>query len=186
VRKIEVVLEGTWPLLMNPMSRETLLGIRDGIQPVKRRDVPLAKEAGSKIYRKGKRFGIPMGNLLSCLNEAGRNFKFQRNKTIGTADASLIPAFTEFHDDFFPFLGKAKWDVDVRHGRNKDGSANCIVRPKFSGWSIKVNFSFDDKQGVSVETMKKLFEWAGRAIGLGSFRKKSFFGRFRVKSWKAK
>lgn len=185
MRTVEAVLEGTWPLLMNPMSEEKLLEIRSKNYKPKARDLSLQREAEEKIYRKGRTMGIPVDNLLSCLNEAGRNFKFQGKKSISTAETSLIPAFIEFHSDFVPFVGNPKWVVDIRAGRNKDGSANCIVRPKFPNWSVKVTFSFDDKQGVALETLEQLFAWAGRAIGLGSFRKKNFFGRFRVKSWKA-
>lgn len=187
--RVLVTLENTSPLLMNPMSREKLLEIRDKQYKPKNRNRTLEQEAGEKLYRasngKGS-VGIPAENLMACLVAAGRNVQYAGKKNISNAESTILPAFLHLDGDFFPFAGKPKWEVDVRRGVNQDGGSNCIVRPKFRKWEMAVPVEIDESQEVSEETIRKLFDWAGRAVGLCDFRpaKKGIFGCFRVKQWK--
>lgn len=135
--------------------------------------------------------------LFASLVAAGRKVKNGRSQ-ISTASSSTVPDFLEIKGFFFPFLGipenveprSAKerefWKVDKRRGcLPKDGTAVCLIRPRFNNWEFEVTVVYDGEK-INGGVVKDLFTNAGAAQGLGSFRPncKGPFGRFEVTSWK--
>lgn len=185
---IKVTCQGVSPLLMNPMSDETLEGLRTGVRTSKPTDLTSEQEAEKKLYKdsnNGNMIGIPALNLYSCMIEAGRSVK-NGKKQISTKDSSSLPSFLQIDEEFLPFINEAKWVVDKRRGRlPKDGTAVCLVRPKFPEWEFKVTLRVDETI-CAENTARKLVETAGNSIGLGAFRPtcRGPFGRFKITEWK--
>lgn len=181
--EIKIECEGLSPFLMNPATDELLEELRTGVRAPRVRDLPPEKEAEKKLIKQDGKIGIPAQYLYSCLIEAGRYNKLGK-KQISTKDSSLIPSFLWIKELFFPFSG-ADWKVDMRRGRLPDGTAVCIVRPRFDRWEFSATLIVDEKQ-ISEENVRNLLNDAGSKIGLGDFRPscKGPFGRFRIIKWK--
>lgn len=174
-------------ILMNPMTEATLEGLRTGVHPPKQKDRPAIEVAEERVIKDAEgNPGIPMEYLFSCLVEAGRHVKNNGKKQISTATSSLLPSFLTIEEAFLPFIKHSDMVVDMRRGRlPKDGTAVCLVRPKFEQWTCEVTLEIDESI-ANEKTVRELLKVAGTAIGLGDFRpaKRGPFGRFEVASWK--
>lgn len=184
--KVRVRCEGISPLLMNRVPDELLEQLRTKTTKPKVRDISQADEAFGKIYLdETKKPGIPVENLFSCLVNAGRMVKIDARRSMSTATSTLLPMFMSLEEQFLPFHGEPKHEIDLRRGRNpKDGVMVALVRPKFRSWSFDVTVEINDKL-INVEHIRRLFDTAGTAMGLGDFRPscKGQFGRFKVTEW---
>ena len=194
MRTAKVKCVGVKPILMDPMTDEVLEGLRTGVRPNVRRDRPALDVARERIYRENgdkSSIGLPSEMLFASLVAAGRNVK-NGKKQVSTASTTTLPDFFSIQDLFLPFSNVKKgkkegesWKVDKRRGRLKDGTAVCIVRPRFDKWEFEVIVEYDEKK-ADESIIKDLFANAGSAQGLGAFRPncKGPFGRFKVASWK--
>ncbi|MHA2063381.1 MAG: hypothetical protein ACXABY_03265 [Candidatus Thorarchaeota archaeon] len=194
---IKAKFRGTSPLMMNPMNEATLLSIRDKTPVPKKMDETPDEEAARNMYRednnpKGK-IGIPVECLFACTRDAGVYHKYGSPPVkISTGVKTSLPAFIRFQETFFMLTnGNGKtvtdkdWVTDVRMGKNKEGQAICIVRPKFKNWGFQATLIVDDSQ-IPVETVRNLMVSAGSKTGLMAFRpaKKGTFGCFEIVDWK--
>lgn len=179
-------------MLMDPMTDEILESLRTGVRVDKPRDRPIEEVAREKLYREngdGSRVGLPAEMLFASLVAAGRNVK-NGKKQVSTATTTTLPSFFMIEDIFIPFSniprGKEDkyWKPDKRRGRLKDGTAVCIVRPRFDEWEFEVSVRYDEKK-VHQSVLKALFENAGCAQGLAAFRPncKGPFGQFEMVEW---
>ena len=120
--------------------------------------------------------------------EAGRQVKLTGKRSISTKDSSLLPSFLTIEEFFLPFTDqKVEWVTDKRRGKlPKDGTAVCIVRPKFDKWGFSATFIINEDEAAE-EKIRDLANRAGSAVGLGDFRPacRGPFGRFKVESWKS-
>lgn len=188
IKTIAVHCVGISPILMNPMTEETLDELYGGAAARKPKtgQVPQKQVAEAKIIKDGDdRVGLPVEYLFSCLVGAGRFVKYDAKKNISNASSTLIPSFMSIEELFLPFDNQdAKWFVDKRRGRLSNGTAVCILRPRFEDWSFDVTIEIDDQE-ISEEKVKELFRRAGTAVGLGDFRPacRGPFGRFKIERW---
>lgn len=197
-RTVRVLCRGISPILMDQMTEETLDSLATSVRQNKPKDRPFADVAEEKIYRDPmtERIGIPSEMLFACLVAAGRKVKNGKSQ-ISTATSSTVPDFLEIPDFFFPFLGipenveprsedeRQHWKVDKRRGRLPiNGTAVCLIRPRFNNWEFKVTVIYDADK-IDGSTLKALFVNAGSGQGLGSFRPncRGTFGKFVVVSW---
>ncbi len=183
-------------MLMNPMDEKTLMGLLTKTPVPKKTDVTREDIAKDKIYRDPttNQMGIPAGNLLSCLTAAGAYEKVNK-KQLSTGEKSIIPSFLAIQEEFIPFdsldeEGNIPYVADMRRGVMKNGASSvavAIVRPLFKAWGFTCHVEFDEKQMVSEDIVKNLFNHAGSKVGLGDFRpaKRGPFGRFRFVEWKS-
>lgn len=190
----KVTCTGVSPILMDPMTDAVLEGLRTGVRPNILRDRPAVDVAREKIYRQNgekSSIGLPAEMLFASLVAAGRNVK-NGKKQVSTVKTTTLPDFFSIQDYFLPFSNIKKkgkkddsWKVDKRRGRLNDGTAICIVRPRFDKWEFEVTVEYDEKK-ADKSIIKALFANAGSAQGLGAFRPncKGPFGRFRVTRWK--
>lgn len=197
MQRFEVQCAGLSPILMDPMTEETLDAIGTGNRPPEVRDRPVEDIAAGKIYRDldTKRIGLPVEMLISCLVGAGRKVKNNKMQ-ISTAKDTTLFDFLTVDGIFLPFAnipeeaaGEEKaemkfWRVDKRRGVGNTGVAVRVIRPSFKDWAFTVTIEIDESK-VNEMTVRKLFDVAGSAVGLGSFRpsKKGPFGRFVVRKW---
>lgn len=189
--RVVVVCEGTSPLLMNQMGRETLEALR---QPSLRKPINTEwtpqEEAASRLYRNGEsaRTGIPVVCLFASLREAGRQVPFKAKTKVSTKETTLLFSFLKIEEDFleFPSDMSKSWHVDQRPGRNpNNGAAVCLTRPMFDHWGFACTIEVDTDR-ASLELVRKLFDEAGASQGIGDFRpnRRGPYGCFAVREWK--
>lgn len=170
--------------MMDRMDESTLESLRTRIRKPRLTDITPQQEAERKIYRDGNgKIGFPALMLFACLREAGRYIKFDGKRQISTSEETILPALLTIEEEFLPFLNGNSWVIDRRRAVNhQDNSAVCVVRPRFDKWEFEVTIDINEKM-VSEDTVRQLFDLAGKMKGLGAFRKKGPFGRFKVVEW---
>lgn len=76
-------------------------------------------------------------------------------------------------------------EVDKRSAVNKNVKARVmVIRPKWNaGWKVKFNVFVDDNT-MTKETVAELLNYAGKYVGIGSYRptNNGYFGRFEVEN----
>lgn len=193
-KTIMVKLASVSPILMNPATAELLDDLEFGAAARGKvsKDTPSKEKAEKKVIRDEKgQIGIPVEYLFSCLREAGRFVKYDSKKSISTKESTLLPAFLDIKELFFPFDDQqAEWKVDRRKGTLKNSAtpvAVTIIRPRFDNWTCCLTIEVDTNKdtGINIEKIRDLFDKAGKMIGLGDFRpaKNGVFGRFKVAEW---
>lgn len=201
MRTVRVKCVFVAPLLVDRMSDETLEELRTGVRAKKQKDRPAKEVAAEKIYHEwfpGEEghedlgpIGLPAGMLFASSVRAGQNVK-NGKKQVSTAKASTLPDFMSVEELFVPLMYEGKpvteehWSVDKRRGRLQDGTAICIVRPKFrAGCDFEFTINYEESK-VDDTTVKAIIANAGSAQGIGSFRPncRGQFGRFRLKTVK--
>lgn len=199
MKLMRFIIKGLSPgLLLNPATNELLKHLRDGTRPQKRTDWTVEEECGTKLYRSEKNMqgiasmGLPMQNIMSSTVLAGQHVKSGK-KNLSTAKSTTVFDFLEFVEDFCVFHGtdengNVPWKPFLVKGTMHNAgseTAVCIVRPRISEWRLLFTLKFDDKRGISEDTVLKLVEIAGRKIGLCDWRpqKKGRFGRFVIEKF---
>jgi hypothetical protein len=189
--RYHVVVGNISPMLMNPMTDKTLTMLRERKRKQPKTDWPIEEEARTKLFATPNgNLAIPSTNLLACLVNAGRKVK-QGKVQLSTAETSMVPALITIEQDYLLLNGNGTgikynppYVPDKRRGCNPaDGVAVCLVRPKFPHWGFECTIEIDDTE-INLEAVRKLFEQAGKFVGLGDFRpqKRGPFGRFELLS----
>lgn len=196
LQHVEVTIEGVTPLLLNPMSEKTLLGIQSGSKPPKhaKGQFTPTEEAESKLEDRTdeKGFFIPREMLMANLVTAGKWIRLDGKRQLTSGKATLVTAFVKILDERLyivdPKTGsKPDWRVHMSRGTNENAGKStgiCITRPCFDRWSIKVNALIDLRE-LSESTYRQLFDYAGSRHGIGAWRleNRGVFGEFRVACW---
>lgn len=198
-RRMNIVARGCDPgLIMNPATRDMLLGLHQGSEGkaaiVKGRPYPIV--AREKLCRRDEDpkgdLGIKTDCLFAAVVAAGTQVKRNARSGFSNARSSVLGGRMSFDRDFLEFLPDSLqtdgteegegWIVDVRRGRIPNiGTAVCIVRPRLPKWAIKFSITYDPKL-LPDDKAFSLVEIAGRDIGLGDFRVacKGRYGRFEI------
>lgn len=190
LKTIMVECKGISPIIMDRPDPNLLMALHFKTKQASPRDKTPEQVAQEKVYTDGDtRPGIPVENLLACLVEAGRSVKYAGKKMVSTVGSTFLYAFMAVKETFLHFSDveglPPTYKVDVRRGVNPNGGEMvCLIRPRYDAWSFVVTIEVDTEQ-VTEAVARELFEIAGRAIGLGSFRpsKRGPFGRFKVIEW---
>ncbi len=72
--------------------------------------------------------------------------------------------------------------IDKRSAVNRNVKARVIVvRPRWNQWSAEFTLSVDE-DSITIETITQIIEYAGKYVGIGSFRptNNGLFGRFNL------
>ena len=184
---VAVTCRGKTPLLMNRVSEEELLKIRDKVKAPKGAPRPAPREeCEKKVYvdLDGKPY-LPVNMLYSCLVAAGQHVRLDGKKQISTAKSTALPTFLTLDDTSIALNAPKPWEVDLRQGRNPNGGELVVLcRPRFDEWAFTVNITIDTRQ-IAEMTMRELFDIAGVRCGLGDFRpnRKGIFGQFLIEKW---
>jgi hypothetical protein len=186
-RTINVVIEGTTPLLCNRFTDAAMMSASNGTRMSAIGDKGTPREqAEQKLYiGHDKKPMIPQPNLFRCLIDAGTFFKAGKGK-VTTAKSSMIPACIEIVGVELPIQHKEPWAVDTRAVRipSTGGRIGCH-RPCFHDWKLSFTMSIDTDM-ISPKLVREIVDAAGKRIGLGDFRPscKGPFGKFVVTNWK--
>jgi hypothetical protein len=184
---VDVVIEGTTPLLCNKFTDAAAMSATSGNRMVAIGDKGTPKEqAAAKLYvgHDGKPC-IPQPNLFRCLIDSGTFFKAGKSK-VTTQKSSLIPACVEIDGIELALDSKEGWTVDTRAVRIPSTGGRILChRPSFNDWRIKFTMSVDTDL-ITVKMVRELLDAGGKRIGLGDFRPacKGPFGKFVVVEWK--
>jgi len=189
---VQIVCRGLTPLLMNRMSESTLEGLRTKQKKPKAANIGTTitprEEATPKVYTHGGNPIIPAENLMSCLIAAGVFVRLDAKRQMSTGKSTMLPGFVTLLDFAIPLVADGKpatWEADVRKGTNPNGGeAVAICRPRFDAWGFTTRILIDDKE-IGENTIRDLWDKAGKRIGLGDFRpaRKGIFGQFIVDHW---
>ena len=182
--RFQVTLKSTSPLLLNRMGDDELLGLRDKTRKKSKvaAKPSLFDEAKSKLHLNGDGNPcVPQPMLMGSLINAGVFIRLDQKRQLSTAKSTLLPGLLVLEAPSFPLLmpdskkeeskwGLAPWHYDVRKGKNPNGGeAVCLVRPLFEIWAITFSVLLDTEE-LPEDTYRKLFELAGRRIGIGDYR----------------
>lgn len=192
--RIRAKLVGISPLLMNCMSQDVLLGMRDKSgKKAKAATTVLtpAEEAEKKLYLDTAGYPhLPVENLFATLKGAGRQVRLDGKRQISTAKSTILPSLMTIDTVSLPIMlskepRRATWEADVKRGVNPNGGeAVVIVRPRFDDWSVAVEVTVFVNE-ITESAIRRLFDIAGSSVGLCDFRpaRGGTYGRFRVDEW---
>lgn len=181
--KYSVTIKGVTPYMQHRMDDEKLqewetrrkkIIERDGL------DTEAEKLAAyhSFIDENGN-FYLPSDHIRMSLINAGT---FMKSK-VGNARKSMANIVAAMFSINPEQIELPKFDtVDVRSAVNKNVKARIIVkRPKWMDWSAKFTLIIDD-DSITKDTVEDLLSYAGRYVGIGSYRPehRGQFGRFEV------
>lgn len=188
MKTIDIVIEGTTPLLMNKFHDAAQMAATNGtrLSSIGEKGTP-REQASLKLYvgHDGKPM-IPQPNLFRCIIDAGTYFKAGKSK-VTTQKSSLIPACVEIDGIELPVESDEGWDVDTRAVRIPSTGGRILAhRPCFNSWKIAFVARIEEDM-ISERLFREVVDAAGKRIGLGDFRPatKGPFGKFVVAHWQA-
>lgn len=150
---------------------------RDGLN-----DEPHKRAAFHSFIDPSGNYYIPNDHFKQSFVKGGGYVKAK----VGNATRSMkniVAAMWRIKEDKISFR---KFDeVDTRSAVNKNNKARVIVhRPKWLEWECKFTLIIDDdkKNGITLETIEKIISYAGRYLGVGSYRPEHTgeYGRFEL------
>lgn len=184
MKKYEVTLTSVTPYMQHRMDDVKLSEWEKLKHKVIERD-DVAKEDATRAefhaYR-DKQTGscyIPAEHLKGALIGAGGMVKSKvgaRSKSMKTIVAAMF--FVSPEKVSLPDYD----DIDKRSAVNKNVKARVItIRPKWTKWTATFTLLVDE-DSITKDTIKAVLEYAGKYIGIGSFRptNNGEFGRFEV------
>jgi hypothetical protein len=169
IKKLQVKIKGTSPLLMNRFPLEPVAGL------AKMLDVEQAEIAAYR-NKSGELF-IPGVNMQRALISGAKFSKGKgRASLANVAAACLLIAQEELP------LGCKKFTVDSRAVVIPSTKGRIVRhRPRLDAWALSFELEYDPEL-LSYEQVATVVSDTGRRVGLGDFRpeNKGPFGRFEI------
>ena len=190
MKRFEVEVKGTTPLLQHRMTEEELfglLGTKTGRKKDKEDKTP-REIAESYAYKIGDQFVIPTGYLVGAFKNVASEYK-QKNsqrKSMKSIAGGIMRPETEFavltDEENKPI---DNFEVDIRKATNHQKGAVAVCRPRFDKWKFKTIITIQEDL-VSEDIILDMLNDAGKRSGIGSFRvsKGGYFGQFVVTEFK--
>ena len=187
MKRIEIELTGTTPLLHHRMTEEELFGLL-GAKSKKKKDKEelTPREIAEKYAYKDSdgKYVIPTGYIAGAFKHVASEYKqknSQRKSMKSIAGGILRPEqeFASLTDLLNVPIDH--FEVDIRKATNHQKGAVAVCRPRFDKWKTKTVIVIDDDL-ISPETALEMLNDAGKRSGIGSFRvsKGGYFGQFQV------
>lgn len=198
LRNYDLQLEGASPLIMHWDNLNWADQMSEERTRIKETDKKAFKAGDDRcpahtwkgcVYHDSEHVAMPNDNLRSCLMKAGARITLDGKKTY----KELTQCGMIFEEEYLQFLSNGKplpWKaVDKIHGpfidhvrdaetlgfklfvkRAAVGQAKHVrVRPRFDKWTVRGTLTLIDDQWTE-EVLQKLFDIAGRYIGLCDWR----------------
>lgn len=187
MKNFKVVIKGETPYMQHRMDTQKLEDWEKKRGSIIERD-DVAQEdavrAEFHCYRNGNgKCYIPSEHLRGALINAGSYVKGKVGNTTKSMK-NIVAAMFFINPEHIEL---PEYDaIDKRSAVNKNVKARIItIRPKWTNWEVAFNLKVDN-DSLTTETIQKIFEYAGRYVGIGSFRptNNGMFGRFEVKELK--
>lgn len=147
-----------------------------------------------KVYLSGDNLVLPSTNILSFLS--AQNTESAPQRVIGRGYKEVCKAaqsFITIEPMLIPFLRNnkplttANADLKIHYAvakimKGKLAIPNPKERPILdTPWSLTFKLTLLETPELNEVLLKKLFEYGGLAIGIGTFR--GVFGKFKVEKW---
>ena len=181
MKKFKIKIEGVTPYMQHRMDDKTLEEWeKNRGKLIERPEVAEEdlKRAEFHCYRNGSCY-IPSDHIRGALINAGAFVKAKVGnsrksmKNIVAAMFFISPDHIEMPDYD---------EIDKRSAVNRNVKARIItIRPKWTNWKVEFILSVDNDT-ITESTIKEIFNYAGRYVGIGSFRptNNGQFGRFEL------
>jgi hypothetical protein len=176
-----VTIEGLTPLIVNRFSESKVREMEEKQQKaakVARKPRQPEQEFLAALYEiTPGHYGFPAAGIKKALVSAGGRFA-DETMTVLRGVISIVGDLLEIRGPE-PVMRK---DMVVLKG----GTTSIAYRPQFTRWEMDVPMLFNENM-ISREQVLNLFNIAGFAVGLGSWRPecKGNFGQFRIKGAQA-
>lgn len=187
MKRIDVRIEGTTPLLCNRFTDEAAIRATNQVGASGNGDKGTPREqAEPKLYLDANGLpGIPQPNVFRCIIDAGKYFKNGKSK-VTTLKSSIIPSCVSIDSPVvIPIQTPENWEVDTRPIVNPaTGGRRLAYRPCFNVWALEFCIEIDTDD-MSPKFLREIIDAAGKKVGLGDFRpdRKGPFGKFVVTKW---
>lgn len=174
IKRIEITIEGTTPLLMHKFSMEQIEG---------QSKMTAEQQCEIAAYRMPdtKELFVPGVNIQRCFVKGGAFVKGKGRATLQKTVAACVMITPEN-----VLLGTKHFQIDSRSVVIAATKGRIIRhRPRLDNWKLVFYLEFDDVL-LSMKELRSVVDNAGLRCGLGDFRpeKGGYFGRFTVVSWK--
>jgi len=180
MKRIEVTIEGTSPILMHNIGMMALQEM--GKRVKKKTDIPTSEnEAEDSAYRmKSGELYIPARAIKMCIINASGWFKVGR-----TSAKQFIAGGTRIEPIEVP-LGTKEYEIDIRPVVIQGRSRVLRSRPTLKEWKATFSIIYNEQIFNETTILKQIVEEAGIRIGLLDNRpqKGGENGTFRVLKWK--
>lgn len=183
MKKYKVIIEGVTPYMQHRMD-DIKLDAWEKLRPPIHERPEVSREdtvrAEYHCYRSpnGPCY-IPAEQIRGALIGAGTYVKAKvggRSKSMKTIVAAMFMVTPEQ-------IEIPEYDlIDKRSAVNRNIKGRVIVvRPKWSEWSAEFTLSIDE-DSITIQTITQIIEYAGKYVGIGSFRptNNGLFGRFNL------
>ena len=182
MKKFNITIQGTSPLLMN---RPSQLDIADKPKGIRRETQTPEEIAKGKLYiDSNENIYIPATWFQGCIVEAGKNIKMSGKGSSKATYSKVVGSSVEINP--FEIVLDAKWKVfSILAVNPTTKGRNILHRPQFDKWEVSFEVQFEETM-IEPVVMKEIFDIAGRIVGVGDWRpaKKGRFGKFQVTNWK--
>lgn len=186
MKSIEIIIEGTTPLMCNRYTPKAQMAAGSATRSSIVGDVGTPLEiAEERLYKGvGGEIVVPGPNLFRCIIDGGIYFKAGKSK-ITTQKSSLISAAMAIPQTELKIVSREGWTVDTRTVRiPSTGGRIPAHRPVFNDWALEFTLEVDEEM-IGEKLAREIVDASGKRIGLGDFRPacKGPFGRFVVTQW---
>lgn len=185
MKRYEIELKGTTPLLHHRMTEEELFGLL-GSKTSKKKDKveQTPREIAEKYaYKLNGKYCIPTGYISGAFKHVASDYKQSNSKKSLKAIAGGVFRPEEEFSMMYDFNDNpiVDFEVDIRKAVNHLKGAVAVCRPRFDQWKVKTTITIDDDL-LTPEIALQILNDAGKRSGIGSFRvqKGGYFGQFVV------
>lgn len=176
MKKIEVELEGTSPLLMHNIQGADLQGGSKRKLATYDDKVEAEKSAYRMTSGNGdKTLCVPCRCLYGCILKSASYFKV-KNRSVKPVIAGALRIEPEEVS-----LGTDKYEIDIQSVVIQ-GARILRARPKLRDWKLKFNIIYNEDYITDPKMIKEILDDAGVKVGLLDFRPATggMFGTFIV------
>jgi len=184
MKKCEVEIEGTSPLLMNKYNIQQELDRQKGKRITKTYDSKEEAEKSAYASKDGKHLIIPPLVLYASILNASSFHKINRR----SAKSILAGSIRIEPEEIILLDTKGKplknYEIDIRPvviQRARVLKSRALIR----NWKAKFTIVYNEKLIGNPEIIEKVLEEAGMRIGIMDFRpaKSGFYGTFKINSF---